>query len=56
MVRQNDAVFRLVADRSLALVFLNGDILKIYERWFGKWQAEPPPLLRALYEIESLGP
>ena len=56
MVRQNDAVFRLVADRSLALVFLNGDILKIYERWFGKWQSEPPPLLRALYEIESLGP
>jgi glutamate/aspartate transport system substrate-binding protein len=56
MVRQNDAAFRLLADRSLALVFLNGDILKIYERWFGKWQAEPPPLLRALYEIESLGP
>jgi glutamate/aspartate transport system substrate-binding protein len=56
MVRQNDAAFRLLADRSLALVFLNGDILKIYERWFGKWQSEPPPLLRALYEIESLGP
>ena len=56
MVRQNDAAFRLLADRTLALVFLNGDILKIYDRWFGKWQAEPPPLLRALYEIESLGP
>ena len=56
MVRQNDAAFRLLADRTLALVFLNGDILKIYDRWFGKWQAEPPPLLRALYQIESLGP
>jgi len=56
MVRQNDAAFRLLADRTLALVFLNGDILKIYDRWFGKWQAEPPPLLRALYEIEALGP
>ena len=56
MVRQNDAAFRLLADRTLALVFLNGDIIKIYDRWFGQWQAEPPPLLRALYEIESLGP
>lgn len=56
MVRQNDAAFRLLADRTLALVFLNGDIIKIYDRWFGQWQADPPPLLRALYEIEALGP
>jgi len=56
MVRQNDAAFRLVADRTLALIFQNGDITKIYDRWFGQWQAEPPPLLRALYDIESLGP
>ena len=56
MVRQNDAAFRLIADRTLALVFQNGDITKIYDRWFGQWQAEPPPLLRALYDIESLGP
>jgi glutamate/aspartate transport system substrate-binding protein len=56
MVRQNDAAFRLLADRTLALIFQNGDITKIYARWFGKWQAEPPPLLRALYDIESLGP
>ena len=56
MVRQNDAAFRLLADRTLALTFQNGDITKIYARWFGQWQAEPPPLLRTLYEIESLGP
>jgi glutamate/aspartate transport system substrate-binding protein len=56
MVRQNDAAFRLLADRTLALIFLNGDITKIYNRWFGKWQSEPPPLLRALYDIEALGP
>jgi ABC-type amino acid transport substrate-binding protein len=56
MVRQNDAAFRLVADRALALIFQSDDIVKIYDRWFGKWQADPPPLLRALYDIESLGP
>jgi ABC-type amino acid transport substrate-binding protein len=56
MVRQNDAAFRLLADRTLALIFQNGEITKIYDRWFGQWQPEPPPLLRALYDIESLGP
>jgi glutamate/aspartate transport system substrate-binding protein len=56
MLRQNDNAFRLLADRTLALAFQSNDIVKIYDRWFGKWQPEPPPLLRALYDIESLGP
>lgn len=56
MVRQNDAAFRLLADRTLALIFQSDDIVKIYDRWFGQWQPDPPPLLRALYDIESLGP
>ena len=56
MVRQNDAAFRLIADRTLALIYQNDDIVKIYDRWFGQWQPDPPSLLRALYDIESLGP
>ena len=56
MVRKNDAAFRLVADRTLALIFQNGEIGEIYKRWFGQWQAEPPALVQALYQIESLGP
>lgn len=56
MLRQNDAAFRLVADRALALVFQSDEIVNIYDRWFGAWQAEPPMLLRALYDIQSLGP
>jgi ABC-type amino acid transport substrate-binding protein len=56
MVRQNDPAFRLLADRTLALIFQNDDIVRIYDRWFGQWQPDPPPLLRALYDIESLGP
>jgi ABC-type amino acid transport substrate-binding protein len=56
MVRQNDAAFRLLADRTLALTFQSEDIVRIYDRWFGQWQPDPPSLLRALYDIESLGP
>jgi glutamate/aspartate transport system substrate-binding protein len=56
MVRKNDAAFRLIADRTLALIFQSEDIVRIYDRWFGAWQPDPPPLLRALYDIESLGP
>jgi glutamate/aspartate transport system substrate-binding protein len=56
MVRQNDAAFRLIADRTLALIYQSDDIVKIYDRWFGQWQADPPVLVRALYDIESLGP
>lgn len=56
MVRQNDAAFRLLADRTLALIFQSDDIVRIYDRWFGQWQPDPPPLLRALYDIQSLGP
>ncbi len=56
MVRQKDAAFRLIADRTLALIYQSDDIVKIYDRWFGQWQPDPPSLLRALYDIESLGP
>ena len=56
MVRKNDSAFRLVADRTLALIFQNGDIGDIYRRWFGQWQPDPPPLVKALFDIESLGP
>jgi len=56
MVRKNDSGFRLIADRTLALIFQNGDIGEIYRRWFGQWQPDPPPLVKALYDIESLGP
>jgi glutamate/aspartate transport system substrate-binding protein len=56
MVRKNDAAFRVVADRTLALIFQSGDIVTIYRRWFGQWHQDPPPLIEALFAIESLGP
>ena len=42
MVRRNDADFRLVANRTLARLYAAGEVLKIFERWFGKL-GEPSP-------------
>ncbi len=56
MVRKNDAAFRLIADRTLASIFAHSDIEAIYKRWFGDWNPDPPPLVEALFAIESLGP
>jgi ABC-type amino acid transport substrate-binding protein len=35
MVRRNDAAFRLVVNRALADLYRSGNIVTIYERWFG---------------------
>ena len=53
MVRKSDADFRLVADRALAETYRSGDIGAIYDRWFGKWSAQPNPILLVLYRIQS---
>jgi glutamate/aspartate transport system substrate-binding protein len=54
MVRRDDAAFRLIADRTLAATYQSDDIGKIWQRWFGQWLREPPPLLRFMYAMESL--
>jgi ABC-type amino acid transport substrate-binding protein len=54
MVRQNDAEFRLVADRTLADLFRSGGIAEIYRKWFGAWNVEPSDLLIALYALQSI--
>jgi glutamate/aspartate transport system substrate-binding protein len=54
MVQQNDAAFRLIADRALAQVYRSGEIDKIYDRWFGQWKLKPSRMLIALYRIQSL--
>jgi glutamate/aspartate transport system substrate-binding protein len=57
MVRQNEAAFRLVADRTLAYLYQSGAIADLYRRWFGKnGEDHPPPLLSSLFAIQSLAP
>jgi ABC-type amino acid transport substrate-binding protein len=53
MVRRNDADFRLVANRTLARLYRTGEVLKIFERWFGKL-GDPPPALAAMYLMHSI--
>lgn len=52
MVRRNDADFRLVANRTLARLYRTGEVLKIFERWFGKL-GDPPAPLAAMYLMNA---
>jgi glutamate/aspartate transport system substrate-binding protein len=54
MVRQNDAEFRYIADRTLAGLFRTREIGDIYRRWFGDWNAGPSQILIALYMLQSV--
>ncbi|HTS92177.1 MAG TPA: amino acid ABC transporter substrate-binding protein [Stellaceae bacterium] len=56
MVRRNDADFRLLADRTLAFIYQNGEIEGIWGKWFGTWVVRPPTLLRIMYAMEALAP
>ena len=52
-VRRNDADFRLVADRVLSQLYRTGDIVQIYEKWFGVVQGKMPPMLQAMYRLNA---
>ena len=53
MLRRGDRDFRITVDRSLARLYRSGDILRVYERWFGPL-GEPGPLLLANWAISGL--
>ena len=52
-VRRNDSDFRLLADTVLAQLNRSGQITPIYSRWFGKFTKKVPPLLQAMYVLNS---
>jgi ABC-type amino acid transport substrate-binding protein len=53
-VRRNDADFRLVADAVLSQLYRTGDIIQIYQKWFGVVQGRMPPLLQAMYRLNAV--
>ncbi len=53
MVRRNDAAFRLVVNRALAELYRSGNIIKIYDRWFGAL-GKPSPALQSMYLLNAL--
>jgi ABC-type amino acid transport substrate-binding protein len=52
-LRRGDADFRLAVNRALAGLYRDGGIAEVYNKWFGQF-GEPPPLLAALYLLNSL--
>jgi ABC-type amino acid transport substrate-binding protein len=53
MLRRDDQDFRVAVNRELARLFRSGEILAIYERWFGA-VAKPGPTLESLYFLNGL--
>jgi ABC-type amino acid transport substrate-binding protein len=53
IVRRNDADFRLAVNRALAALYRSGEVLPIYDRWFGAF-GKPSPELQAMYLLNGL--
>jgi glutamate/aspartate transport system substrate-binding protein len=53
MLRRNDAAFRLTVNRALASLYRSGDIVPIYDRWFGAF-GKPSPAIQAMYLLNGL--
>ncbi len=53
IVRRNDADFRLAVNRALAALYRSGDVITIYDRWFGTF-GKPSPALDAMYLLNGL--
>ena len=53
MVRRNDAAFRLAVNRTLAEIYRSGNIVPIYDRWFGAF-GKPSAAILAMYLLNGL--
>lgn len=53
VVQRNDADFKQAVNRVLAQLYRTGEVLKIYNTWFGKFGKPPIPLM-VMYEMNAL--
>ena len=53
-VRRNDADFRLVADRVISDLYRSKNILKIYNKWLGRFSSGRSSAFEALILINSI--
>jgi len=53
MMRRNDPSLRLAVNRALAGLYRSGDILAIYDRWFGSF-GKPGDAIVAMYMLNGL--
>ena len=53
MLRRGDSAFRLSVNRTLASVYRSGEIVPIYQKWFGSMTTSGP-ILGAMYLLNGL--
>jgi ABC-type amino acid transport substrate-binding protein len=53
MLRRGDPAFRLAVNRALAQLYRSGDVVPIFEKWFGS-MSTAGPLIGAMYLINGL--
>jgi ABC-type amino acid transport substrate-binding protein len=54
VVRRNDADFRLVANKSISQLYRSGQHIQIFNKWIGRIGIRPPPMLVAMYQLNTL--
>jgi ABC-type amino acid transport substrate-binding protein len=54
VVRRNDADFRLLANRALTQIYRSGQHIEIYNKWIGRIGVRPPPMLVAMYQLNTI--
>ncbi len=52
-VRRNDADFRLVADRVISELYRSKKIIKIYDKWIGKYTGKRLPIFDAMIKLNA---
>ena len=53
-LRRNDADFRLVVNRSIAQLYRSGANAEIFYKWIGRIGIDVPPILAAMYQLNSI--
>lgn len=54
VVRRNDADFRLVADKAIAQLYRSEQHIDIFHKWIGRIGIRPPPVLIAMYQLNTI--
>ncbi len=54
VVRRNDADFRLVANRAISQIYRSGQHIQIFNKWIGRIGIRPPPVLLAMYQLNTI--
>lgn len=54
VVRRNDADFRLVANRAITQIYRSGQHIQIFNKWIGRIGIRPPPVLLAMYQLNTI--